>query len=157
MVIGFVNYKSMKIELTKEQYKELLVLVSLGSYIRGAHADKHGEKYDDSEMSAYLLKYAKDFGLEKLAEKFLGKLIETDEFGEEIDEMREEYEEDEFWHRLITLLGQRDFFRTHTEEDIEKIDKKGKWGSLPKEIMDYYAKYEKEFEKHGVERLEIKE
>jgi hypothetical protein len=147
----------MKIELTKEQYKELLVLVSLGSYIRGAYADKHDEKYDDSEMSAHLLKYAKDFGLEKLAENFHGKLIEANKFGEEIDNIMEEYDEDEFWHRLITLLGQRDFFRTHTKKDMEKIDKKGKWGALPKEITDYYAKYEKEFEKHGVDRLEIKD
>jgi hypothetical protein len=145
----------MKIELTKEQYKELLILVSLGSYIRGAYADKHGEKYNDSEMTAYLLKYAKDFGLEKLVENFKGTLIETDEFGEEIDEIIEEYDEDEFWHRLITLLGQRDFYREADKEELEKI-RKSEFGSLPKRIQNYYAKYEKEFEKYGVDRLEIK-
>ncbi|OGS18189.1 MAG: hypothetical protein A3J83_04160 [Elusimicrobia bacterium RIFOXYA2_FULL_40_6] len=146
----------MKIELTKKQYKELLVLVSLGSYIRGAYADKHDEKYDDSEMSAYLLKYAKDFNLEKLAENFQGTLIETDEFGDEIDKIMEEYDEDEFWHRLITLLGQRDFYIEADKKELAEI-KKDKFGWLPKRIQDYYAKYEKEFEKHGVERLEIKE
>lgn len=146
----------MKIELTKEQYEELLRLVSLGGYVRGAVADIRGEEYDEDRIMEYLLNHAKDFGLESLTEEFHGKLIENDDFSEEVDKMMEDYDEDEFWHGLTIMLGQRDFYRDTPKKELDRI-KEGEQGRLPREIQNYYEKYDKEFDEYGIDRLEIKE
>jgi len=145
----------MKIDLTEKQFKELLLLVSIGTYIKGAIEDMKGKYYDEARVMGYLLGYAKEFGLEDMAEIFEGKLIQSDKFSEKVDKMMDEYDEDEFWHRLVMYLGKRDFFRETTKEELAEI-KKDEFGWLPKKIQEYYARYEKEFEGHGVERLGIK-
>lgn len=156
MVIGIVISKIMKIDFNKKQFKELLLLVSLGAYIKGGVEDQKGRHYDDNELTSYLLSHAEEMGLGNLVEKFKGKLIQSDELSDEVEKMMENYDEEEFWQNLITNLGKRDFMREVSEEELAEI-RKDKFGWLPKRIQDYYAKYEKEFEKYGVDRLEIKE
>lgn len=145
----------MKIDLTKKQFKELLLLVSLGAYVKGAIEDMKGKYKGEDEIADYLLGCAKDFGLEDMAEIFEGKLIQSDKFSEKVDKMMDEYEEDEFWHRLVMYLGKRDFFREVSEDELKEI-RKDEFGWLPERIRDFYARYEKEFENNGIERLEVK-
>jgi hypothetical protein len=146
----------MKIDLTKKQFKELLLLASIGTYVKGAVEDRKGKYKDRDETVDYFLSHAKDFGLESLVDNFKGGLIESDDFSDKVDKMMEEYDEDEFWHRLVMYLGKRDFFRETTKDELAEI-KKDEFGWLPKKIQKYYAKYENEFEEYGVERLVIDE
>lgn len=146
----------MKIELTKKQFKELLLLVSLGAYVKGAVEDMKGKYKGEDEITGYLLGYAKNFELEDMTEIFEGQLIQSDKFSEKVDKMMDEFEEDEFWHRLVMYLGKRDFFREVSKDELKEI-KKDELGWLPEKIRDFYARYEKEFEKYGIERMVIDE
>lgn len=143
----------MKIEFTKGQYEELMLLISLGSWVRGAVADIDGEynsKMDDLEN--YLAEQAKENGLDHLIEDFEGHVILGDSISEKIEEMMGDYDDDVFWDELETRLGKRDFYRTITDEEKKEIEKQ-EW--LPERIHEIYGKYQKEFEKNGIERLEI--
>lgn len=144
----------MRVDFTKERYKELLLLVLLGSWVRGGVADLKGEyspKMD--ELEDYLLGKAKDFDLEHLTENFKGHMVPSDAFAKEYEAMIEEYNEDEFWSELEILLGKRDFYEEATKQELETIEKDG-W--LSGKADQYYRKYQDEFEKYGIERLRIR-
>ncbi|MFA5838942.1 MAG: hypothetical protein WC849_03325 [Candidatus Paceibacterota bacterium] len=146
----------MKIELTKEQYKELLLLVLLGSWVRGGVADIRGEYSKEmDELEEHLLCEAKNFGLADSVEQFEGHIVPSDRLSKEYEEIIEEYNDDEFWGGLSRRLGQRDFERTVTKEEKQYMKDNNGW--FPERIHEIYEKYEKEFEKYGIDRLEIKE
>ncbi|MBI5913111.1 hypothetical protein HY839_01575 [Candidatus Azambacteria bacterium] len=146
----------MKIEPTKEQYKELLLLVLLGSWVRGGVADMRGEYSKEmDELEEYLLGEAKNFDLDDLVEHFEGHIVPSDKLSKEYEEIMEEYNDDEFWIQLSRRLGQRDFERTISEEEERHMKDNNGW--FPERVHELYKEYDKEFEKHGIDRLEIKE
>jgi hypothetical protein len=145
----------MKLDLNKKQYKELLLLVSLGEWVRNGVADTKGEYSEKmNELRKHLLTQAREGSWDDLIEEFEGHLLPAENINLQVEEIMEEYDEDEFWHQLMVELGQRDFFRTITNEEKAYIEKE-KW--LPPRINEIYKKYGDEFEDHGIERLEIVE
>ncbi len=64
-----------------------------------------------------------------------------------------EYNDDQFWLDLSDRLGQRDFCENASEEVLETIESNG--GLLPDGVRAYYEKYDKEFDKHGLDRLRV--
>jgi len=145
----------MRIELTKEQLKEMLLAAMLYSFIRGGLADDKGEDFKKyEELENYLLKIAEENGFNDLVEKFHGHLIPSDELSELEEEIMSEYDDDALWSELITRLGRRDFFRTVTPDEDKEM-KKRDW--LPDRAQEFFDKYNKEFEEYGVERLGVKE
>ena len=116
-------------------------------------ADSKGEDFNKFEKSEeFLLKIAKENNFSDLVEDFHGGLVPSDKLSELVEEVIEEYEDDVFWHELITRLGKRDFWRSVTPGEKKKLDKE-EW--LPERVHELYEKYEKEFEEHGIDRLEI--
>jgi len=147
----------MKLELTKEQYRDLLIAVVIGTYVRSAVDEQNGKDFRKAEeIEDYLLSVAKDFESEDLTQNFEGHLLISDDLIEEYHEKYiEEYEQEFFWHELTTRLGQRDFAENATTEERELVEKNAGW--LSGVIDKYYEKYEKEFETSGVDRLKINE
>ena len=144
----------MEVKLTKEQFKEMLLAAMFYSWVRGGLADGKGEDFQKyEELENYLLEIAKDNGSGDLVEKFQGHPGPTDELSELFENTMEEYDDDTFWHELVTRMGRRDFWKTVTPEEKKEI-KKQEW--LPERVHEFYDKYEKEFEENGIDRLEIK-
>lgn len=137
----------MKIELTKEQYKNLVDLVQLGDWLINATRNKTIEKYDQTvqlifshskEFSFNNMDFQRDFNLYELKPNYEEKLHKY------IDE----YDDYTFWEQLSMKLAERDFLRQvgprrFTEEHMELKD----------EIEE---KYLKEFEKNGLKNIELK-
>lgn len=147
----------MKIEFTEKQFRELLLAYLIGKYTKDA-VDELQDKYDhdkSGEIENYLLEQAEKNGLRDLVDHFQKWLTPSDALSEESDRYTHEFGEDEFWHELITRLGQRDFEKEKTEDDIKQMKENSGW--YPEKIHDYYEKYENEFEKYGIDRLEINE
>ena len=131
----------------------MLLAAMLYSFIRGGLADDKGEDFKKyEELENYLLKVAEENDFNDLIEKFHGQLIPADELSELEEEIMSEYDDDALWSELITRLGRRDFFRTVTPAEDKEM-KKRDW--LPDRAQEFFDKYDKEFEKYGVERLEI--
>jgi hypothetical protein len=148
----------MEIKLTKEQYKNLLKLIYLGNWMvnairSGADGDEQIEKYNDIEQ--HIFSFAKDAGLEKYIEfdEKYNKFFPTIEFEEdpEIEKYRQDYDDEIFWQELADRLGTRDFIREYGEEVIEKMDQEERFIKL----QEFIVKYEEEFEKNGIENLEV--
>lgn len=145
----------MNIELHTEQFEELILLAALGAYIKGAVEDLEGTYAGESKVLRYLLGRGQENGMSNLVEEFHGAFIPSDALSNKVDEIMEIYNEDEFWYSLATDLGRRDFFRDLSQEELAAI-RKDPEGWFPEKIHDYYDKYEREFEKYGTGRLEIK-
>lgn len=153
----------MEINITKEQYKELITAVAIANGIVGVLGDaieepdykKHSEKLRDLED--YLLQFADDFGYREFVQEDEQKegVVLDDEFYEnKILPIITEYEEFSVLDTLSNELAWRDFRKDHSGEEIKKMAEKN-GGYFGVALYDYEKKYWDEFEKYAYERLEI--
>lgn len=141
----------MKIELSKEQYRNLIELLFLGNWLAnasrtGANGDERIEKYE--ELEEHILSFAKQFKAEDIVIKQDGSYYTTMEFEEALMPIVEEYDEYTFWEQLSLKLAERDLLREIgpiRELKDEHIVRK----------YDIEEQYEIEFEKNGVKNLVI--
>lgn len=145
----------MKIEFTKDQYESLIKLVYLGNWmINAIRVDDRIKKFDDLEQ--YIYSSAKEIGLDKYIEydTKLKKFFPTKDFEEnsEVSQYMDEYDNEAFWDGLVDRLARRDFIREYREEAIRKMS----WQDRMEKESPFIEKYEEEFEKYGIDRLEIK-
>ena len=145
--------KKIKIELTPQQFRDLLLLVGLGTFMKESVdelLDKDLTKTNQTLKSLYRLAY--EHGLNNLVEKFENHIVPTTPLAKEEAFIIDTFIEDHFWDALVTHLGKRDFYRSLTDQ--EKIDlMQNQW--LPDKVYEFYQKWEEEFDKHGLERLGI--
>lgn len=147
----------MQIEFNREQYLTLMKLVYLGDWMANAYrTDDIIEAYEDVE--SYIFSFAKDFGFadyvddEKVGDK---NFYPTRKFEEEteVHELHAEYDNENFWDELVDRLAERDFEDKYGLEVIRKMRREERFEKLS-ECED---KWDNEVEKHGVDRLEIKD
>lgn len=143
----------MKTQFTKEQFKELLLIVMLGVWVRSFVAESREENIEEIEKwEEYFAGVAKQLGYTELYEVFHGKLMPSNDLCLEAEDMMEEYNSETFWEELENRLGRRDFYETMTEKEKAEL-KNAKW--LPDRVQVCYKYYSKEFEKNGINRLRI--
>lgn len=150
----------MEIDLTREQYLNLLTISHIANSVLGILGDvlpetEYKKKSDEMEdLEDYFISYAQNFGCDDLIERFHGKTLMKDEIYEKINEIIEDYDDYIFWNELEVRMGKRDFKRTITTDDKKYIKENKGW--YPERINELYDKYRNEFEKYGIDRLEIK-
>ncbi len=148
----------MKIELTKKQYWDLMRGMYMADWMANAICDE-GMKEDDGikEARDYIFSFAKEMGYEDFAEYDgeLGKYFATLDMDDEpaTRALIERYDDHVFWEEIAERLGERDFFRKYTHEEIQTMTDKERFMKR----MECQIIWEEEFEKHGVERLEVDE
>jgi hypothetical protein len=146
----------MKINFTKKQYEDLMKLVYLGAWMINSHrTDNIEERYE--ELEQYILSFSEEFGSENYVEfdEELNRFFTTREFEEdaEIEHYKEEYDDNTFWDELIYRLARRDLIKTYGEAAVftmttdELLDKE----------QPFIDRYELEFERYGIDNLEIRE
>ncbi|MEI7749683.1 MAG: hypothetical protein WCJ25_01625 [Candidatus Moraniibacteriota bacterium] len=146
----------MKLTLSKEQLRDLVFLAELGRFIRERSSDVPDEELDSLWTNAIepLLSAAREAGETGIAEEYEGKIGIAKDILSETDEAVADYDDETFWFELESRLGERDFYYYGNDKEIEEAEKSGK---LPDRVEWYYRKYRKEFDEHGVDRLEISE
>ena len=84
-----------------------------------------------------------------------GNFFPTSQFEEETDvhKLHEEYDEETFWDELIDRLGDRDFYRHYSKEEIQKMTQEERFEKL----YEFIDKWADEINKRGIEILEIDE
>lgn len=153
----------MKINLTKEQYKQLIEMVTLSNGIVGVLGDMvSGEKYKKRSdkmdaMEKYLLQFAPDFGCDDLTQKHNGEVVlDGDYYENKILPTICDHEDFALHDGLANKLAWRDFRRDHTPEEIDAMSE-AHHGYLGVELYDYEERYWDEFDKHEFDRLEVVE
>lgn len=143
----------MKINLTKKQYESLAKAVYLGNWM--ANANRIGQPEDPNlkdyeEISDYIFSLAQEFGFTKDFEHDL-ECSECNHGNTELDDIREEYDRETFWDELCEILGERDFLRKFSKEEIEKMSQEEYFMKFQECVIFY----EQEVGEYGVERLDI--
>lgn len=146
----------MELKLSEEQLKDLIFLVELGRFVRERSSDVPDTELDRlwAEVIQPLLAAARAAEVDGIAENRDGKLVIAREILSATDEAIADYDDETFWFELESRLGERDFYYYGNDKEIEAAEKTGK---LPDRVEWYYRKYRKEFDEHGVDRLEISE
>lgn len=142
----------MEIELSREHFENLLKLAHLGQWMaNGVRAEEDAIKklHDAGQvlLAHALREELHSFvALDELQKKLIaGPALEEDE---ELNELKEYYNEELFWTELTERLAARDFLETYGEvfatmSEAEKIQKKS----------EFLQKYAREFEKSGIDHL----
>lgn len=152
--------QKMDIEFSREQFFVLLKTVYLGNWMINANRDGGAEdphKKEYEEIEDYVFSFAKRFGLDEYVDDEdakNGKFFPTRKFEEETDvhELHEEYDEETFWDELIDRLGDRDFHKNFSKEEILKMNQDERFEKL----YEFIDKWADEISENGIEKLEIK-
>jgi len=151
----------MKIDLTKGQYRELIVMSAIANSVFGILGDAlsgtdYKKRSDTMEkLEEHLLQYANLFDCGDLAQDHNGKNILDDEHYENIIlPIIDDYDELELFNGLANKLAWRDFVREHTDAKRKEMAKKN-GGYFGVALYDYEKKYWDEFEKYDYDRLEV--
>jgi len=155
----------MKINLSKQQYEDLLKAVSMSNTIYELLSDAVESDeidFDENaertrELQSYLLEFAEEFGVEEIVEEFDGELLLNEEYeNEEIEPIMDAFEEYILHDALPNTLAWRDFNRDYTAEEQDKMEEEnGNFFGV--ELFPYEERYRNEFEKYGFNRLFIKD
>ena len=149
-----------EIELTKDQLLALLKAVYLGNWMANAHRDgsqEYPHREDYEAIEDYIFSYAKQFGFDKYVDDedaAEGRFYPTRDFEERTDvaELHDEYDEESFWDELIDRLGERDFHRHYSQDEIKKMNRDERFARL----NEFIDKWTDEINENGIERMEIK-
>ena len=139
--------KKVKLELSQDQYKELLKLIYIGDWV----VDEP-ENIVLNDLVQHIFSKSTEAGLEKMVEydKELELFMPSIAFDEEVIDIVDDYEEECFWDHLIYRLADRDI---HT-----KLGKKADNMSMEEKIdlLDPITEeYVKEFEKNGLDHVVV--
>lgn len=137
----------MKIDLTREQYRNLLgylviansVLGPLGDFAEGFESDaKAGQDLED-----YIAQHAPMFDSEDMVHNHDGLLHVDDEVMYKVlGEVMEEYDDYVFWEQLEDRLVERELIKLEGEiDDLESVEHQ-----LRKDFAE-------EFEENGIDRI----
>ncbi len=150
----------MNIELTKEQYQNLVRLITIASNVLEVVSE---EVYDDEtpfledeiatmqELEQYILSKYKEFEFDKVFEDQDNFYTVTYDVEEEVLLLLELYEEYSFWEELTSRLARRDMVEEYGENEVNNMD--------PLQLSEieevFISKYREEFSQNGIDRLKI--
>ncbi len=140
--------KKVNLELSSEQYKELIKLVYIGDWVID-----EPENIVLNDLVQVVFSKAKDAGQESLIEfdKEMNLYMPSQAFDDEVVEIVDDYEEECFWDHLIYRMADKDLVAKMGDE-AEKLTNEERI-----DLIDPISeKYVKEFEENGIENLIIK-
>jgi hypothetical protein len=141
-----------KIELTSDQYKNLLRLVYLGHWMSNSHRDDPIVELDAAENLLY--SFASEFGCESFVDcdtKF-NRFYPSFEFETEMDPYIQEYDDYTFWDELAWHMADRDFEKKYDAAQTLVMTTE----EILREKDTIVEKYYTEFDQNGVDNLVIK-
>ena len=146
----------MKINITNKEYVTLLEVLHLADWMLHANEVEPSDNHPQHrELEQKIFSLAKEFGCEHLVkyDPELKQYIPTCEMEDSpaVTTVIDEYDEGSFWHELTNRMAGRDLYRELQAKGITKLSFEE---TFTKE-EPYLAKYNEEFETHGLERLQI--
>lgn len=123
----------MKIELSEQQYRDLIELLFLGNWVAnatrtGAKGDEMIEKYE--QLQDHILTFAEQFKADDVVIKEGSEYYTTMEFEEALMPLMEDYDDYVFWEQLASRLAKRDLLneigpvRRLTEQHRERMGRR---------------------------------
>jgi len=147
----------MQIDFSKDEYRTFLGILEIADWILFAHqTDKPQDRKHYQDFEQKIFAYAEAFGASDLIvydEKYK-QYFPTREYDENspVRPFIDEFENDCFWTELAERLSDRDMLRELGEKKIRRMTAQERFMTH----QEFEQKYQEEFEKHGIDRLQIK-
>jgi hypothetical protein len=150
--------KKLSIEFDKKQYEALMRALQITSSVYDILSDMVDERFDApadelGDLESWVLAKAGEFGMANIIEIFEGKNVLKDDATDRYTDDLTAYEEWAFWDVFAHKLADREMARRQKKDGAPNL-------SL-EELLDLHIeleeKYEKEFDEHGLDHVEIKE
>lgn len=140
-----------QIELTSDQYRELLKLVYLGNWMKNAHLDE-GEEMPD-EIEQHLYSYAPAFGCDDIIDydATSKKYFPSSDLEDDCDTTVQVYDDFVFWEEMAWRLAERDFERIYDHTQILCMTEV----EIMREKQALADRYFEEFSVNGVQFLNL--
>jgi hypothetical protein len=141
-----------KLELTSQQYNQLIKLVYLGYWMSNAQKDDPDPFADEIEQHIY--SYASVFGYSHLIEfdTTLNKYLPATDFEEEMESSVQAYDDYVFWEELAWRMAERDFSKKFDHAHVLCMT----GDEILREKNTIADRYFEEFKLNGVENLHYK-
>jgi len=146
------------IEFDKKQYEALVRAVQIAGSVYDILSDMVDERYDApadelGDLTSWVLAKAGEFGMANVVEIFEGKNVLKDSAMDRYTDDLTAYEEWAFWDVFAHKLADREMARRYKKDGAPNLNLE--------ELLDVHIeleeKYEKEFDDHGLDHVEIKE
>ncbi len=140
-------------QINKKQYEMLLKMSYIANWVISDSeilSEAEMQKYEN--LQEFLCNEAIAAGHKELVTGTGKDASLAWNFGEECDKLIEEYNDYNFWEELRTRLSERDVKKANKKDWNNQISVKD--NTL--KIIQAESIWEEEFEKHGINRLEIK-
>jgi hypothetical protein len=145
----------MNINISKEEYRVLLDMLSVADWVIHAYAVKKEDYHHEHEvLKNKLLSYSKEMGADDLiesSEEVSGFFETTDYETFILNTYIQPYENELFWDELIERLAERDLIKSVGKEQYTKMEILERM----KQIDEMKKPYESEFESRGIENLKV--
>jgi len=146
----------MKIELNQTEFRALLELVEIASWVLHAHKiDEPPETEVYRKLEQKIMSQAKNFGLENLVDydEDLKEYFPSGTFEEEspVMEFIEDFENDTFWDQMVDRLVERDMIEAEGEDAYLAMELEDRFGKE----MPLREKYAEEFEANGLNNVKV--
>ena len=141
-------------DFSKEEYRTLVEAMQLANWVLHAYAEEERKETKNfRELEQKILSFSKDYGMEKDVhyDKRLEEYLPSRELEEGALTYVDDYNNDTFWDELMERLVMRDLIAQIGEDGLEALSFEQR---IEKE-EPIRLKYEDEFEKYGISRLDV--
>jgi hypothetical protein len=143
----------MRIELTKEQFENLVKLVYLGNWLANGVRlqSERVKKFEEIEQLIYSQAVKSGLGDGIEFDSGCGEYFPKPEFEEglEIEGYKKAYDDETFWEELVSKMANRDFIAKYGEAAVNAMDERQRIEKL----YNFISKYEDYFENRGIDGL----
>jgi len=146
------------IEFDKKQYEALVRALQIARSVYDILSDMVDEEYDApadaiGNLESWVLAKAGEFGVANIVEIFEGENVLKDDAMDKYTNDLTEYEDWAFWDVFAHKLADREMARRIKQGGVSR----GNFEEMLGFHIELEEKYEKEFEEHGLDRVEVKE
>jgi hypothetical protein len=140
--------KKVNLELSSEQYKELIKLVYIGDWVID-----EPENIVMNDLVQQIFSKAKESGHAGMIDfdKKMNLYMPSETFDDEVADIVDDYEEECFWDHLIYRMSEKDL-EAKMGEKMKKLTNE----EIINLIDPISEKYLKEFEENGIDNLVVK-
>jgi hypothetical protein len=146
------------IEFNKKQYQALVRALQIAGSMYDILSDMVDERYDApadelGDLESWVLAKAGEFDMANIVEIFEGKNVVKEDVADQYTDDLTAYEEWAFWDVFAHKLADREMARQHKKDGASNLN----FEKLLDLHIEFEEKYAEEFDKHGLDHVEVKE